>query len=183
MGLASLLFGKTAKQSSDSDASRLAAATREQTRRELITMAVRDTLKRHGLSADCITAEGLPSIVAGRHRGMQVQLVVKEWQPHLLSYVLALEAAFRSRLLRLDPLSSSWISGVSWRFEPKEPDRWPQLPANARRSPASAQPAAKASRSGTEALEELLQSGDGAFSAKAGRNGGDFSPTVPMQIT
>lgn len=182
MGLVALLFGKPARDPVDNGSSRLAASTREQTRRELITMAVRDTLKRHGLTPGCITAEGVPGLTAGRERGMQIQLVFRDGQPGLLSYALALEAAVRTRLLRLDPLSSSWITGVSWRFEPSDPARWPQLPGAVQGNSVTVSPARTVRNTSTAALEKLLQSGDAAFGGNAARNA-DFSPTLPMQRT
>jgi len=178
MGLVAILFGKAAKEPAENSPSRLAASTREQTRRELITMAVRDTLKKHGLAPGCITAEGIPGVTAGRQRGMQIQLVFRDWQPSLLSYVVALEAAVKSRLLRLDPLSPSWITGTSWRFEPRNPGSWPQLPAAGRGNPVA--DARTVQGSSTAALEKLLQSGDAAFGGNLARSA-DFSPTLPMQ--
>lgn len=183
MGLVARLFGKTARNHPvEISVSRLAASTREQTRRELVTMAVRDTLKKHGLAPGCITAEGVPGITPNRQRGMQIQLVFRDWQPSLLSYVVALEKSVRSRLQRLDPLSSSWITGVCWRFEPSDPTRWPQLPTTPQGNSVTVAAAARTVRNGsaTAALEKLLQSGDAAFGGGAGRNA-DFSPTLPMQ--
>lgn len=156
--------------------SRLAFATREQTRRELIAMAVRDTLKKHGIAAGCIAGEALEVVAAGRERGMHLQLVFKDWQPSLLSYVVALEASIRARLLRLDPLSANWITGVSWRFEPGQ--QWPQMPSG--KWTAASTAARQALRTGTRrSVEKLLESGDTAFGA--GARTPDFSPTLPMQ--
>jgi hypothetical protein len=70
----------------DRGTSRLQATTRERTRRELISMAVRDTLKKHELAAGCITVDALPGFTATKHRGMHIQLVFREWQPNLLPW-------------------------------------------------------------------------------------------------
>lgn len=78
MGLIERLFGKGLKASPDQGLSRLQAISREQTRRELMAMALRDTLKKHGLAAGSITPDALSGIVGGRQRGMHVQLVFKE---------------------------------------------------------------------------------------------------------
>ena len=184
MGIfARLLGGDTKVEKEIRTGSRLQEATRERTRCELISMAVRDTLKRHGLAAGCITADALPSTTSGKHRGMHIQMIFRDWQPNLLAYVVALESAVRSRLERLDPLSPAWITGVSWRFEPKDRTVCPQLPAAAgslaTAGAANSVRVRPAAHQSIAALEKLLQSGDRQFSA-AGRTQADFSPTLPM---
>jgi hypothetical protein len=185
MGLVERLLGRQGKNDADDERgiSRLQAVTRERTRRELISMAVRDTLKKHGLAGGSITAEALPSVTATKHRCMHIQLVFRDWQPSLLAYVVALEAAVKERLHRLDPLSPSWITGVSWRFEPHDRTVWPQLPTLA---PAGARvaPARHADAGRPQSLEGLLRTGDEAFMATAHGQlaaPADFSPTLPMR--
>jgi hypothetical protein len=39
-------------------------------RRELISTAVWDTIRKHGLPVGCITADALPSYTSTRHRGI-----------------------------------------------------------------------------------------------------------------
>ena len=183
MGMVARLLGKEAKLVDDRSISRLQAETRERTRRELISMAVWDTLKRHGLPAGFITADALPGFTPTRQRGVHIQLVYRDWQPGLLGYVVALEAAVKSRLGRLDPLSSSWITGVSWRFEPEDCSVWPQLPATGQACASSRSAGSLASPRPAVDLESLLQSGDASFRL-SGRGQGatptDFSPTLPM---
>jgi len=90
-----------------------------------------------------------------------------------------LEQAFTARLRRLDPLSPSWLLGVAWRFEPKDPMSWPKLfVAGERKSSGVAQPMPM-HRSSSAVLEGLLQSGDTAYGLKVGAHA-DFSPTLPM---
>lgn len=153
-------------------------AMRDQTRRELVSMALRDTLKKYGIAAGCITAEALPSVSAARQRGLHLQLVFREWNPHLLGYVVALEAMVRSRLLRLDPLSAGWVVGMSWKFAPLDASKWPQLPALGplyRHEPASG----PAPDTAAGMLRQLLGPGDASHARRAARSG-DFSPTLPM---
>ena len=148
-------------------------------------MALRDTLKKYDLPAGSITVETLPDIAAGHDGAVHVQLVFRHAQPRLLSYAIALEVAVRGRLARLDPLSPSWISGLSWRFDPVDRAQWSHLPAggplnlvSAPRTPAAI-PRKPAARSPKASLEGLLSSGDAAFQ---GRGDGhlEFSPTLPM---
>lgn len=178
MGFVALLFGKAPKNTQQAPASRLQSATREQTRRQLVTMALRDTLKRTGLATDCITAEGLVGSAA-RERGLHVQLVIRSYQPTLLSYVVAFEHALRVTLRRLDPLSPTWMLGITWRFEPENPLTWPQLPS-AQRRPAEMAPSATPSSASNAHLNALLQPGDATFRHRRAAQSG-FSPTLPMQ--
>lgn len=179
MGLIAHFFGKAPKVSQDEGLSRLQVATREQTRRELMAMALRDTLKKHGLAVGSITPDALSGVVGGRQRGMHVQLVFNDWEPRLLSYVVALERAFKARLRLLDPLSQSWLLGVTWRFDPADPMSWPQLPTVGARKLASAAHSVTVPSRTTAPLEALLQSRDAAFREKGAAHA-DFSPTLPM---
>jgi len=164
--------------------SRLQAATRERTRRELISVAVRDALKIHDLPADCITADCLPSLTPTKERGLHIQLVFRDCRPRLLAYVVTLESAVKRRLRRLDPLSPSWITAVSWRFEPTNRTVSPEQPGPGESS-ASVAPAADDGRARAAlALERLIQSGDEAFmSTVRGElvTATAFSPTLPMR--
>lgn len=180
MGFLARFFGPAPKASQEHKLSQLQESTREQTRRQLLTMALRDTLKRNGLAPDCLTVEGVPGAVAGRGRGLHVQLVFRDWEPKLLAYVVALEHAFRTTLRRLDPLSPSWMLGLTWRFEPRNPLTWPQLPTARERKPAPmAQPVTVTANSRKASLDTLLLSGDAAFEHRAPV---DFSQTLPMQV-
>lgn len=179
MELVSRLFGRPPRQRDERELSRLQAASREQSRRELIAMALRDTLRKHRLPEGCIAAEGLPASAVGGQRGLHLQLVFREWQPRLLAYVVALESAVKARLARLDPLSPSWITGVSWRFEPEDRTLWPQFPAAERLVTVPVRPGAAVRGSKGTAFDTLLQSRDEDFRARAAANTG-FAPTLPM---
>lgn len=180
MGLLASFFGKTRKApAEESGMTRLQIATREQTRRELITMALRDALKRHGLAHDCIAAQGLPCLTADGQRGMHIQLVWTKGQPALAAYVVAIESAVKAGLRRLDPLSPSWLSGVSWRFEPGDRTKWPQFP-QARPRTAAALASSVTVRKSTDAIEKMLQAGDDVHRHRRTTHG-EFSPTLPMQ--
>jgi hypothetical protein len=138
---------------------------------------VRETLTRTGVEADCLIAEGIPG--TSRGRGMHVQLVVSKWSPNLLPYVVTLEHAVRASLLLSDPLSSSWMLGVTWRFEPRNPLAWPDLlSSRQKRMPEVSQSATATAASRKTSLETLIQVGDAAFEPSASA---DFRPTLPMQ--
>lgn len=102
--------------------------SREDTRRQLLTMAVRDTLLKHGIPSHWISAEPVPAITSGRVPGMHLRLVVREWNPELLGYTVALQRAIQARLIRLDALSHSWMAGVSWKYDVVDDSTCPALP-------------------------------------------------------
>jgi hypothetical protein len=178
MGFVRRLFAKTPKLEQPR-LSRLQAYTREQTQRQLLMTAVREILTRTGVEADYLIAEGIPGLVTGRGRGMHVQLVVSEWSPNLLPYVVTLEHAVRAHLHLLDPLSSAWMLGLTWRFEPKNPLAWPDFPSSRQKRMSDGSlsvPATAASRKAS--LESFFQVGNATFELSASA---DFRPTLPMQ--
>jgi hypothetical protein len=172
-------LGRKPAKPQELEMSRLQASTREQTRRELIAMALRDTLKKHGLSQGCITAEPVPSGAPGRQRGMHIQMVFRDCEPGLSSYAVALEAAVKSRLERLDPLSASWITGLSWRFEPTDLAVWPQLPRHAQQRGLPPVLSDVVPLASATPVQKLLLAGESALQAGLGLRP-DFSPTLPM---
>ena len=111
---------------------------RDATRREVVAIALRDTLRRQGIPSTWITADLAPALTARKERGMHLRLILREWQPELLAYTVALQRLLRTRIARLDPMSLEWLTGVSWKFElvdetlcPSLPDAsyWPKLVA------------------------------------------------------
>jgi hypothetical protein len=174
MGLIANFFKKPAPAATDQRNSRLDLMTGSQTRKEILAMAVRDALKKHGIPAGTVTSDALASNAAGRPDGVHLLLFFRDWNPALLPYLVSLEHTMLSRLSRLDPMSRTWLAGVSWRFEPREPSRWPKLPAVGQltASKVASQPVQQNTR---KDIEALLEQGDGS------RPVADFSPTLPMQ--
>jgi hypothetical protein len=99
---------------------------------------------------------------------MHLRLVLREWQPRLLACSVALQRAVRTRVLRLDPLSPAWFTGVSWRFDLVDESGCPELPP----------PEEWQSAAGTAAT--LLQERDQAFRGRG--EASDFCPTQPMVL-
>jgi len=158
---------------------------RDASRRELLVMAFGETLRKHGIPPAWIGAETLAAITGGRERGMHLRLVLRHWEPRLLVHTMAVENSVRARIRVLDPLSSTWLAGISWRFEiaddapcPPLPDAgyWQRLISN---PPAPAVPDAQPKTpvpTARAVLERVFGSGD-----KARHDRVDFSPTQPMK--
>jgi hypothetical protein len=97
-------------------------------RRELLAMTVRDVLREHGIPPHWIVPETRPAAKSTKLRGMHLRLVVRECDPELPAYAVALQKAIRARLLRLDSRYSEWMLGISWKFDLKDEGAWPSLP-------------------------------------------------------
>lgn len=181
MGLIQKFLRRTsATKASHGERPGLPNMARSSTQQELIAMAVRDALKRHGIPATWFELETFAIALKGNKSGLHLRLIMVQWQPRLVMSVVALQDAIRARLLKLDPLSGAWMQGVSWRFAPidathcqalPEPSYWKMLESES----APPKPATKA-RTPTvrERLDQLLSS--------SGSSGPplDFMPTQPM---
>lgn len=115
---------------------------------------------------------------------MHLRLLLRHWEPRLLVHTMAVERSIRSRIMLLDPLSSAWMAGISWKLEVAEdvpcaplPDAgyWQRVISNPPAPPQEAQQP-KSSLPTPRAVLERVFAGDG----KA-RDRPDFSPTQPMK--
>lgn len=128
MRLIDRLFGRKPARPPASRPARRTQPPREDRRHQLLAMAVRDTLLKHGIPFHWISPETVPALTASRVPGMHLRLVVREWRPELLMYTVALQRAIQVRLIRLDALSTSWLAGVSWRYDVVDDSTCPPLP-------------------------------------------------------
>ncbi len=136
-------------------------------RREVLAIAVRETLRRHGIPSYWITTETQSVVTRHGERGLQLRLVLREWEPRLLHYCVALQKAIRARVLRLDPQSIDWFGGATWKFDLIDDSRCPALPAGA---------LWQAPPRGVQAA-----SADDEHAPSANDAEPDFCPTEPMQ--
>jgi hypothetical protein len=190
MGILSFIFGASKQQQpAKPQASVPPNATRNATRRELIRVALRDTLVRNGVPTDWVAAEALSAITRGREPGLHLRLVMRQWQPELLAYAVALQKSVAQRVLLLDPLAATWLTGISWQLSPEDDTQCAALPAAGhwkRELPAEpaapaavpAQPALVHSER-RAALERLMNNGH-APGRKGAEDHPEFSPTRPM---
>jgi hypothetical protein len=166
-------------------AGRPAQPDRKASQRELLVMAVRDTLRQHGIPPSWIGAETLTASINGKERGMHLRLLLQHWEPRLLVHIMALEKSVRARVRLLDPRSSAWVAGISWKLDLPEdvpfaplPDAgcWQRLISNPPPLVQVAQPKAKMAMP-RAVLKRVFASGDGQ--ARHARP--DFSPTQPLK--
>jgi hypothetical protein len=104
------------------------SATEAGTRRELLRVVLRNTLNRHGIPTAWIGAEMLLATSRGREPGIHWRLVVKHWDPRLMTHAVALQNALIVRVLAFDPLAASWLMGISWQFSLADESVCPPMP-------------------------------------------------------
>lgn len=160
---------------------------RDATRRQLLATAVRDTLRTHGIPAAWVTIETLTAATTGKERGMHLRLILRDHR--LLAYAMDLQKNIAARIARLDPLSTAWMAGISWRLEAPEgasftqlPDagHWQRLISNPPAPAPTPVPEVKAAAPALAVLEQLF-SQDGLLSGRPRNDRPDFSPTQPME--
>ena len=178
------------------------AQSQNTTRRELLRVVLRDTLNRHGIPTNWVTAELLTTTSRTGERGIHWRLVVKHWDPRLLEHSVALQNALVKRVLTFDPLAVSWLNGVSWQMALDDDSMCPPLPPPPtwtmnQRSAGTAQASASGDviegpvRIGTDTsqndvraeLDELLKIRDEDFRRHATEgSSGQFAKTEPAKL-
>ena len=108
----------------------------DNTRRELVHVALSDVRRRHGIPNAWLDCEVLvmPGREPGREPGrgsesrLLVQLLILHWDERLLKYSLAIQRQLTVQLIRLDPASSQWLQGVVWRYAPGTTSAFMSMP-------------------------------------------------------
>lgn len=107
---------------------RSSAAELASMRRDMMRAVLRKTLTRHGIPASWIGAEMLVATAKGREAGMHWRLLIKHWDPRLLTHAVALQNSLVVRLLGYDPLAADWLMGISWQFALPDDAPCPAMP-------------------------------------------------------
>jgi hypothetical protein len=145
------LFGGASpepKQSRKAAAQAQQAAAQAATRHELLRVVLRDTLTKHGIPSAWIGAEAMPSPGRQSEPTVHLKLVIKHWDPRLVTHTMAFQNSFAQRVALFDPLSSNWLSGISWQYALPEGSVVPEMPdPSAWANPAPAPAAAPADAS------------------------------------
>jgi len=91
--------------------------SRSATRRELVQVALRENMRRHAIPSDWLECRILPVVKRNRRSGMHVQLVVRQGQASLLTYVPAFQSGLMAEIERFDARAWDWLLSISWQFE------------------------------------------------------------------
>jgi hypothetical protein len=86
-------------------------------RRELLRLALRQSLMGNGIPSSWIVAETLEVGSRGSGTpGIHIRLVLQHWEPRLLPYTLAFQHDLEQRLLAVEPQAGAWLRGFSWQY-------------------------------------------------------------------
>jgi hypothetical protein len=105
--------GTRFEESDDRDES---AVEREASRRELVKLVLRETMRRHAVPSDWIECRLLPVVTSNRRTGLHVQLVVKQGQGSLLRYIPAFQSSMMAEIEKFDARAWDWLLSISWQF-------------------------------------------------------------------
>lgn len=110
------------------------------TRRELIRVVLRDTLRMHGIPTEWISCGLISQSRRPDDDAPLIQLVILKWNASLLQFAPALEQQLLLGLDRFDPVTDHSKYMVSWKFAPDcgcpfttlpDPAFWSAVPAPA----------------------------------------------------
>ncbi|MFD0666210.1 hypothetical protein ACT80S_00685 [Ramlibacter sp. MAHUQ-53] len=165
------------------DDDRQGASSRSASRREVVHMVLRETMRRHGIPSDWIECRTLSMVRSDRSTGTYVTLIVRGGQDRLLAYVPAFQTSLQQALERFDPRVGDWLRGLAWQFEGghespaamPDPESWSRaVPGvEVREADSSASDAAL-----QEDLRALFAIRDAAIAQRRDHNA-DFQPTQP----
>jgi hypothetical protein len=113
---------------SRSNPSKAHASGASATRKEMLRVVMRDTLKRHGIPADWIAGETLAAMSRNREPGLYWRITVKHWDERLPPHLVALQNALVGRVQMFDPMAEQWLLGIMWQLAPADESLCPALP-------------------------------------------------------
>lgn len=108
--------------------SRKPRAMSQDMRRELLRVALRDTLQRHGIPTAWVVAEMLTATSRNRQTGLHWRLSIRHWDPRLLTHTVALQNRLIRRVQAIDPMAESWLMGISWQVAVADESACPDMP-------------------------------------------------------
>jgi hypothetical protein len=156
--------------------------SRNDTRRELIRVVLRDTLRRHGIPADWLRGEMLTVASRERQTVMHLRLVLLHWDARLLNFSLAFERSFMKELSQFEGEASEWLHSISWQIGADS--GCPHLEMPQPQSWTTESPQEDPEADLREDLEKLFAIRDlERVRHQSGKDGGDdFAPTQPSQL-
>jgi hypothetical protein len=151
-------------------------------RRELVQVVLRDTMRKHGIPSDWIECRILSVVSTRRGSGMHIQLVVRQGDDRLITYVHAFQESFLREIEKFEPRAEEWIFSLGWQFEGKPLPDHRQMPDPATWGADKSNGAAASAQD--EELEQDLKAlfaiRDAALKANVGeKDHPEFAPTQP----
>lgn len=167
------------------------------TRRQLVQTLLRECLRRNGIPTGWIECQMLVVNSRSRGPGMYARLVLRHWDPRLLTYAYAFQKELLAAVSQFEPQSSTWLHGVSWEFNVGDSCPYPEMPDPAiwREPPAAVVPLAAAAVAVPAAgaddevlrdlkdLQNMFAARDASMEEKAASGAqADFQPTQPSGL-
>lgn len=170
--------------------------SRNATRRELVQVVLRDTMRKHGVPSDWIECRVLSAITRSGRPGLHVNFVVRKAHDRLITYVFAFQDSFERELARYET-RADWLLSLGWEFvgvdaaAMPDPNTWAQSGAAplAPELPPLDLPQSRNDDDVQRDLRALFAIRDAALADAAGARGDsaaaddgqvDFEPTRPF---
>jgi hypothetical protein len=98
------------------------------TRRELVRVMTRDTLRASGIPDGWIETQVLLELGRGGQTFVHLRLVVRQWDVRLLKYTVAFQARLLDAIHGFDPTAREWLLTVSWQYQVGNTCPFPDMP-------------------------------------------------------
>jgi hypothetical protein len=98
------------------------------TRRELVRVMTRDTLRISGIPDGWIESQVLLELGRGGQTFVHLRLVVRQWDVRLLKYAVAFQRRLLDEIHGFDPTAREWLLSVSWQYEVGTTCPFPDMP-------------------------------------------------------
>ncbi|MGE0329639.1 MAG: hypothetical protein AB7P37_02985 [Ramlibacter sp.] len=87
------------------------------TRRELLRVLTRDTLRYCGIPEGWVDCQVLVVNTRKGETHMHARLVVRHWDEQLLRHAVAFERRLMAEIHRFEPQASEWLHSITWQFK------------------------------------------------------------------
>ena len=87
------------------------------TRRELVRMLTRDSLRFSGIPDGWVESQVLFELVRPGQACIHLRLVVRHWDERLLQYAAAFQRRLRSEIERFEPGAREWLLSIAWQYD------------------------------------------------------------------
>lgn len=157
-------------------------------RRELLRLALRQSLTRNGVPTSWIAVQPLEVADRDGTPGVHIRLLLQHWEPRLLPYLLSFQQDMQQRLLAVEPSAEGWLRGFSWQYAAgpglpmpmPDPATWAAAAASVQAPPVQLEPPPPGPlRKSKEELASLFAGQDRSRPAHHDHDV-DFAPTQPI---
>ncbi len=98
------------------------------TRRELVRVMTRDTLRASGIPEGWIESMVQLELARDGQTYVHLRLVVKQWDVRLLKYTIAFQNRLMAEVERFDPTARDWLLSISWKYQVGDTCPFPDMP-------------------------------------------------------